>query len=665
MWNLAARMLARHRGSAAATLIALAAGVAILMTMGVLVASGLAYHLPPHPTLTITSTDIGGDPTTSTVALPEGGSGAGQAAVAARDLLIQAGGAFGGYVVLLIVFVVASTVGLSVRHRRRDLALLRAVGATPAQVRRTIVAEAGLLGLAAAVPGVPAGLLATAWVHRELIHRGFLPAGFPMAGPALPALAAILLTTLVAMLAALIAARRATAIRPAEALGETAVEPAGPGRVRLIGGLIAVAGTVVSAVIGAGGGGTAALTGAVGMLYLAVTAVALLAPWINRLAARALAPLLRTLWGAGGYLAAANLRANARGSATVLTALVLSVGFGGSVWFLQDNLQRATVEQSRSGLLADRALVAPGGLPADAVTAARAVPGVRAATGVRHTSVVVTFLGDGEVVPAQAIDVPGAAATMDLGIRAGRLADLRGDTVAVSRQRADTQGWRLGQRVRFWLGDGTPVAARVVAIYDRGLGFGDVTLPRAAVAGHTTTAGDDQILISTTPSAATDAALARLAARYPGARLVPGAALTGAVSYDLAVSAWLNKLLIAVMIGYAALAAANTMVIAALARAREVALLRLAGGTRRQIKRMVQAEQAGLLGTALVIGGLIAAATLSTAVHALTGDPVPWVPAAGGATVLAGTAVLALATTILPIGRLLRRPVVETIGIRE
>jgi hypothetical protein len=77
------------------------------------------------------------------------------------------------------------------------------------------------------------------------------------------------------------------------------------------------------------------------------------------------------------------------------------------------------------------------------------------------------------------------------------------------------------------------------------------------------------------------------------------------------------------------------MVMAALARRRELALLRIVGVTRRQIKNMVHAEQAGLLGVALVIGASIAAITLTLVVNALTGDPVPYVPTLGWIAVLA------------------------------
>ena len=163
--------------------------------------------------------------------------------------------------------------------------------------------------------------------------------------------------------------------------------------------------------------------------------------------------------------------------------------------------------------------------------------------------------------------------------------------------------------MELWLGDGTPVTLRVVAIYERGLGFGDITLTRETVAGHTARDLDDEILVRADPGRPR-----RRASPVRSARRAP-ASLTGQLADDLAVSAWLNKLLIGVMVGYAALAAANTMVIAALARRRELAVLRLVGVTRRQAKRMVHAEQAGLLGVAVVMGATIALATLAVVVQ--------------------------------------------------
>ncbi|MEV4345311.1 FtsX-like permease family protein [Actinoplanes sp. NPDC049596] len=717
MVKLSVRLLRARLGTSVATLVALAAGVMILMTLSVFIVSAATYKPDPgryanvdvvvaHRQVEIVTKEFDGENSVTTVALPEGtvpvelgdklralpgvtavqvfpgptgervaafgvnggsvkaverlakengveayaGDDRGFAdrsdAGDARSFLMEAGSAFGGYVVLLIIFVVTGTVGLAVRHRRRDLALLRAIAATPRQVRRLVMAENAVLALVAAVIGVPAALLATNWVHDELVSRGFVPEGFPISGQPIAAGAAVVLTLLVAVVAARIAARRVSRIKPAEALGDIAVEPARGGKVRLVSGLLTLGGGGAATVFALGATGMAAQASAIGLLYLFVIAVALLAPWINGLAARVIGPALRTAWGVSGDLAVANLRANARGMAAVLTALVLAVGFGGSVWFLQNNLQRQTVTQSRDGMKADYALV--GSLPAGAAEKIRQTPGVAAATGVRDTSVVVPIFDGGEPATAKAVDADGLTTTMDLGVTAGSVAALKGDTVAVSQLRADSSGWKINDAAKIWLPDGRQVTLRVIAIYDRGLGFADVLLPRDLVAGP-----DNQVLIS------------GKAVQYPGAQLVPASELTGQLSRDLALSAWLNKLLIGVMVGYAALAAGNTMVMAALARKRELAVLQLAGVTRRQVRRMVSAEQVGLLGAALTIGGLIAAVTLTAVVHALTGQLLPYVPPLGWVVVLGGATVLALVTTIFPVRRLLRVPAVHNAGIKE
>ncbi|WP_067494268.1 FtsX-like permease family protein [Actinoplanes sp. TFC3] len=741
MVKLAALTLRHRAGSAVATLIALAAGVMILIAMGTLVESGLRYQptsnryeqsavVVANRDMTFTTKDFDGEVTRSTVTLPEGGTvpadlvgklraipgitkvtaddsgthpgrveaisvDTGDKAVvdqvkkvaesagvkaytgsdkglleqpdgaATKNLLVTIGASFGGYVVLLIVFVVAGTIGLSVRHRRRDLALLRAVAATPGQVRSMIIAEAAWLGMTASAIGVPAGIFATSWVHNELVHRGFLAADFPIVSAVNSGLISVALMVLVAVCSALIAARRVTGIRPAEALGEAAIEPARSGKIRLVAGVLMLIGALSSSTVAVSTGGETALTGAVGMLYLFVIAVSLLAPWINGFAARLLTPALRSVFGNSGYLAGANLRANAQGMSAVLTALVLAVGFGGSVWFLQNNLERSTVTQRGDGTLADRALVSPAGLPATAAGEVAAIPGVQAVTALRRTSVLVKMFDSGEAVEAQAIDPDTATATIDPKVREGSLQDLDDTSVAVSTMRADSQKWKLGDDVKFWLGDGTPVTMRIAAIYDRGLGFGDVTLSTHTIEGHTRTNLDDQLLIRTQPGNSVDSALASITARYPGSSVVSADSLNGRLAKDLAISAWLNKLLIGVMVGYAALAAANTMVMAALARRRELSLLRLVGVTRRQVMNMVNAEQAGLLGVALVIGAAIAATTLALVVYGLTGDPLPYIPPLGWAAVLGGTTLLAFFSTILPIGRLLRVSPLEHMGNKE
>ncbi|MEK8107208.1 ABC transporter permease [Micromonospora sp. M12] len=83
----------------------------------------------------------------------------------ARSLVVETAASFGGTMVLIVVFVVASTLALSVRQRRRELALLRAIGATPQQIHRMIGAEMTLVSAVGAIVGAVPGV-ALAFVMR-------------------------------------------------------------------------------------------------------------------------------------------------------------------------------------------------------------------------------------------------------------------------------------------------------------------------------------------------------------------------------------------------------------------------------------------------------------------------------------------------------------------
>jgi putative ABC transport system permease protein len=103
-----------------------------------------------------------------------------------------------------------------VRERERDYAVLASVGATPRQVRTTVIAGGAVLALPAALLGLPLG----AWIFMLMIG-----ATDPADGPdvrTLPAwwwypVAIVAAVVLAAAISAL-ASRAATRIRPAPAL---------------------------------------------------------------------------------------------------------------------------------------------------------------------------------------------------------------------------------------------------------------------------------------------------------------------------------------------------------------------------------------------------------------------------------------------------------------
>ena len=70
-----------------------------------------------------------------------------------NEELVALGGAFASFAVMLAIFVVAATLGLSILQRGREIALLRTVGAKPRQIRRLLVGEAVIVALAAGLAG--------------------------------------------------------------------------------------------------------------------------------------------------------------------------------------------------------------------------------------------------------------------------------------------------------------------------------------------------------------------------------------------------------------------------------------------------------------------------------------------------------------------------------
>ena len=325
-----------------------------------------------------------------------------------REFVIAVSSVFGGATLLIAILVIAGTVGLSVKQRHRDIALLRAIAATPRQVRRLVIREAVVLGLLASITGV--------W-----------------------------------------------------ALGESSVERPGIGVIRALLGAVTLAGGVVLSTVAMNARGDTAAGRAIGVVFTFVVAVARLSPVLIRLCVATFGAALRG-FGVTGRLAAAHLTSSARRLSPVVSALVLAVALGGSLWFLPTSQEHAAAAQRRAGLLADLVVTpAAPGLQAGQLAAIGRTGGVLAATGVTHSTMFVSR--DGATATVQGVDPIGLARTIDLAVTSGTLADLRGRTIAVDTLTAQALHARVGDEFHGWFGDGAPAVLRIVAIYRRGLGF--------------------------------------------------------------------------------------------------------------------------------------------------------------------------------------------------
>jgi putative ABC transport system permease protein len=584
----------------------------------------------------------------------------------ARTTLIAVTASFGGLALFIAVFVVASTMGLSIQQREREIALLRAVAATPGQIRRMIAWEAAIVGLVGSAAGIWPGAILGRALADGLVDHGIAPPNLTVSAGWLPIAAAVGGGVIAALLAVLAAGRRAARVPPTHALTEAAVEPGllGPGRV--IGGLLALAGAAplfaVSATTGAPD--TAAATSEMTALFL-VAAVGFLGPMVARVAAGVLGPPLARLSPVGGFLASANLRTATRRFSSASTPLMLTVGLSCTLLFSSTTIDHAVTQERQAGLAGELALTSAGpGLPAAALADARAVRGVRSAVALTPTTLGPSLGVSDDTIPAQILS-GGQGGGLDVGVTAGSLAALRGDTIALGRRRADAAHARVGDRVPVMLGDGTRTRAKVVAIYTRALGFGDALLAPELAAGHQTSPLLGTILVQTGEPSAVARRLRAVAPRYAGLRVSGRAAVATATDADRETNRWLGPLFVALIFAFTSIAVVNTLMMIALQRGRELGLLRLVGGTARQVRSMARWEAGLIITIGLGLGLAIAATALLPLSHALTGSIRPHVPLDQLAAILGVSALLALLALALPTRRALRSRPVEAIGVGE
>ena len=551
-----------------------------------------------------------------------------------RQFLLQAAGSLGGTMALVVMFVVIAALGLSIQQRRQEMALLRAIAATPRQIHRMIGTEVLLVSCAAAVIGVLPGFAVSFLLRDAFASAGVIPANFTFAIDPVPPIAAVAVCIAVSRVAALIAAWRTARMSPVMAFGEAADKPARLGRFRLAAGylLLAVgaAAAIAAPLINPGQIGE---VGDAGSALILVTAVALLGPcWLRAVTTLACpAPFRR---GAGGFLSTASVRARSRRLSLAATPLIIAVALSAVQVFTTTTMIAAARQQASSGLTADYVLTGTGsGLAPGIAAAVRGVRGVSVVTPVARTQVLASFRFGGdptvESFSAQGVTPAGLADTMDLDVTEGSMAALRGDTVALSRSAAATLGAGPGQTVRLHLGDGTAISPRVVAVYGNGLGFGDITLPNAMVVDHTTSRLDTVILVRVASAASTAAAgdtLRAALARYPGVLLSARAAFTAAQASSLASQSDATFILDAVLLAYVMIAVVNSLVTATAARAREFELLGLIGATRRQVRAMMRRETLILVAAAVVVGSLVALPPLIGVSAGMTRHLVPSIP---------------------------------------
>ncbi|WP_053208164.1 FtsX-like permease family protein [Jiangella muralis] len=565
------------------------------------------------------------------------------------DGLTSMFGIMSGVSMFMALFVVGSTFGFVIATRRRELGLLRLVGATGRQVRRLVLGESLAVSLAASVAGC---LVATPLVPPILAlvrHVGVTDQHLIAASPSLAWAIAAPTGLVVALLGAWRSSRRAAKVSPSAALREASIERGRPSLPQWIVGTICLAGVVAAAVLAQHSDPLFMLVASILLPEVVVIGImcfgSLLIPGLAALLGR---PFVDR--DVAARIARDELRAAVRTTTSVAAPVLAISAIAGSMILSLSFTADWTSAQDRARLDAPLVVQTDPAHAQEAVTTIAADPDVRLADP-RHTAIVALADGEEEV---DAVDV--ATATVARGLEAvdGSLDDLHGTAVAVSETWVSDSGKDLGDHLSARI-DGQPVDLRIVAVvHDAPDLYGELLVPVDLVAGQLTGTAPSELFVVLEPGVDPVAVRAALAERLAGSQVRTADEWIDAVTAETRRA---NNLGLTILLGpagfYAAIAVVNATLIGATQRRRQHRTLALLGATGDQLRRTAIWQAVLITGAGLALGGLttilLGILTRRAIVADLAGtgvDPamtVPWLPlAAIGVT----CAVLALAAAL-------------------
>lgn len=524
----------------------------------------------------------------------------------------------------MALFVVASTFGFVVATRRRELGLLRLIGATPWQVRLLLLGEAAVVAVLGTALGMALGTAVTPLMFSALDLAGVTPVLLTAPGPGSAWAIAAPLGAGVALVGAWRAGGHAGRTQPAEALRAAVLERRRPGVLQALVSLTALASLVAAAVVAPRM--ALLLAFLVGMLLPIVAVVGI--NGVGRLVYPSLAGLVgRVVAGRdpAARLARDHARASLRMTAAVAAPVVAISALAGSLLVTISFTADWTEGADRAALTAPLVAEAPG--DARDVTTA---PGV-ATADVRRTAQV--RLGDGPA-GAEVVDVATMAETRGLRAVRGSLDDLRGATMAVTESYVTDLGAQVGDTRTLHVGDTRTRATVVAVVPDAPNLWADVLVPGdlPGVAAAARPVGT----VFVVPEAGTDVATVAAALRGTGARVETADEWIGRASGE---TREMNALVLWIMLGpagvYAAIGAVNAILIGSSQRRGQLRTARLLGATPAQVRRAAVWETAFTGVAALLVGGAIVGFVGWLVRQAVVRDvpdaplTVPWLPLAG------------------------------------
>ncbi len=495
-------------------------------------------------------------------------------------------------------FIVYNTFGIVVAQRTREMALLRALGASGRQVVNSVIVESLILGLVSSAVGLVGGLGLGFALKQLLSALGFgVPSGAVVVLPR-TVFVSLLGGTTLTILSALTPAFRAARVPPLAAAQTVARETVRVGYRRPIAG-------GVLAVLGTGAVWRGATLSKLTMLglgsVLVVLGTAFLAPFIARPVAHLLGVPLRLARGVSGHLAEENAARNARRTATTASALMIGTALISGSMVLASSISTSVDHMLNTGVTADLVVRSQGfaGLANGLAPALQRVDGVEAVEPMRYGSFKLGTVDKvAFAVNSSVFASAGRPGMLDLDVIRGTMTGLDNGGLAVSEQVAKSRRWKIGSVVGMGFSGGT-TQQKIEAIY-RSVTFGDFFVSLNTFNAVVARSVDTNLLLRVTPGRSVEQVKTSVKAAVevagPGATVQDKSEWAGAIKAQISQLLNLITALVLLAILIALLGVLLTMMLSVLERTHELGLLRAVGMDRRWVSSMVRWE-AGIIST--------------------------------------------------------------------
>lgn len=489
-------------------------------------------------------------------------------------------------------FTIYNTFQIIVTQRTKEMALLRALGATRRQVLTAQLFESVVLGLVASIAGLALGIVTARGLKAMLAAFGI---DIPGGGTVLTArtiVVALIVGGVSTAASAVLPSVRASRVKPVAAIRDVAVDTSGQSRRSLLfGGVVFVAG-VAAFVWGLSGSGIKAVGLGALLVFLGTFT---LGPLIARPASRALGFPLTKVTSITGDLARENAMRNPRRTARTGAALMVGVALVAGITIMAASMKSWTRdvfgEQFSGDFVVNTNAQGFGGLGPPVAKALNQLPEVAAAAGIRIGAA--HLVGRDQDTRCIAVDPRTAGRVFDIGMTQGTVSGLTDDGVLVVDSKAKSLGAKVGDTIAFGFLDGSTHNLVIQGIYTRKELAGEFVISQHRHELTGVEQLDFAVYVAKAKGVSDEAARAAIASvsdRYPNAELLSRTEYIDAQAAQLDQIVNLMYGLLGLAVVIALVSIANSMVLSIHERTHELGLLRAVGMTRQQVRSAVSWE---------------------------------------------------------------------------